>query len=280
MTETNIPKSEIDELIATIREYKVFIALVTLLIFSISIFYAFFTDQKTIYRGVTLFQIGKKNTHLVEGTDIVKKKIEAEYNLSTPFNTNHSLPRLVVVQSYSENKGIIKLKADAYTIEDLNITLTKVFESIEAEHHILIDDYNKTQNIHKTRLENNIKNKNILIKQLKVSIKNSEKKLQTLEGDPNSIPFQNTLMIKIIKDDASIVRAKDDKDIYAKSLRGVKTTLKGNRTFHTHILIDKVAVGVLSAAPKKSIILAMGLVGGLVFSILLAFFLSFLRKES
>ncbi len=87
--------------------------------------------------------------------------------------------------------------------------------------------------------------------------------------------LKNTLLIKLIRDEGITTEVRRTYSNWAAKIRATKVRLKDTATFNSEI-INKGNIQNKIIASSKATIISVGLVSGLILSILLAFFLSFL----
>lgn len=272
-----IPRSELDEILMVFKHYRFLILSLTLAIFVLSIFYAFFIN-KPIYTASAVIQIGQTNTRLVEVGNTLIEKLISKHEIYT--NPERILPKISKVHQQKNSKDTIVLTALAHNKNELSNYLSKEILQIKEEHDLLVSDYKKMQKEILSIEERMLEDQSLYRWKLKNGIKDNEDQLDSLRKNSLSLSLQNTLLIRIIQEDAMLLRTHKEYIKRTKYITNVKKSLGENRTFNTHMM-NKINVDINPLTPSKSIILTVGLVSGLILSILISFFLEFIanRKE-
>ena len=273
--EKNLPKNEIDTLWNVFVEYRFLIAIMTFLSVVLSIIYAIWI-YKPVYSATALVQIGKENKELIMPTEKVEAKLLEKYEIY--INPNKSLPKISAIKVLKRSKGIIRFTAQGEHKEKLKKYLKEQINVLSLEHNISLDEFVKENSENLTKSINNIKQTRIELQKIQTDVDISDKKISTFTNENQALI--NMYMIKMLKDDMSLERKHKRLITYNKEVSKYKKYLLKTKTFSTHI-IDKVVMQHKSVTPSKGMIIIIGLISGLMFSLLIAFFLSFLatRRE-
>jgi len=268
-----IPHNEINELWKIIKQYHLMIISVTLISFMLAIFYAF-VMQVPIYKAKVLIQIGKKDTKLIETANELKVKLLEKHEVHS--NPNKTLPKILKVAVYKRASGIIKLESLGHDKEVLKNYLKQMIFNISVDHNLSLDDYINENNESLILAEENLEKTRATLKKIKLKIKSNEKILDEINID-NQISI-NMYLIKLLRNDINQERIVKRLYKFAREVKKYQKILLDTRTFETHI-IDDVIIHPKPITPSKTVILSVGLVSGLLLSILLAFFFEFIANR-
>ena len=273
--EKKLSKNEIDTLWNVFVEHRFLIAIMTFLSVVLSIIYAIWI-YKPVYSATALVQIGKENKELIMPTEKVEAKLLEKYEIY--INPNKSLPKISAIKVLKRSKGIIRFTAQGEHKEKLKKYLKEQINVLSLEHNISLDEFVKENSENLTKSINNIKQTRIELQKIQTDVDISDKKISTFTNENQALI--NMYMIKMLKDDMSLERKHKRLITYNKEVSKYKKYLLKTKTFSTHI-IDKVVMQQKSVTPSKGMIIIIGLISGLMFSLLIAFFLSFLatRRE-
>lgn len=270
MKQEHISKNEIDVLWVLLKEYKKLIAGMALLGLLLSVVYTL-TLYKPIYKSLALMQIGKLNGVLIEPTKQMNIKLSTQYS-----DMHGAFPKITRVKLYDATTGLIKLEAVGYSEVSLEDYLKGIIEKVSKEHSVTHKKYvdNRIQTF--THFSDMVEGYKEDIKGLKVDIKADNKKLKSFTN--NDQTMINMYTLKLLRDD-TILHETEKKLIAANSsMIAHRSMLLANKTFNTKLL-DKIKLLSTLVNAKKSVIITSGLLGGLLFGILIAFFFSIVNKR-
>lgn len=273
MNQTTLPKNEINEIIDIFIDNKKLIVIVTSLITLLAIIYAL-AIQKPIYEASALIQIAKKNTFIVEDADTVREKLTTIYKIYT--HPNQPLPKTSSVEKPKYSKGFLRLTAIAYKKDELTKLLNNSIIKIQQEHNLTIQSY--------------INNQNQIIVNVKKAISITKQKIAQLTQDNINLNIKlNSLdnsqlaqiaisSVVIINNESKIIQLQRDISGQTNYLTAIELTIDTTRTFNSK-LVDKVDIHPKPITPRRSIIIVVGFISGLLLAILLSFFLSFVASR-
>lgn len=268
--EENLPKNEIDTLWNVFVEYRFLIAVITFLSVVLSIIYAVWI-YKPVYSASALIQVGKEKARLILPAKEVETKLLEKYEIY--INPDKLLPKIVNIKVMKTSKGIILFTAQGHNKEKLKIYLEEQIKFLTIEHNISLSEFVKENRENLTKSVNNVKQTRTEVQKIKFDIGISEKRISTFTNENQTLI--NMSMIKMLRDDRSLERARKRLTTYNREVSKYKKNLRKTSTFSTHI-IDSVVMQQKSVTPSKGMLIIIGLISGLFSSILIAFFLSFL----
>lgn len=262
-----IAKNEIDDILNTIVHYKMLIIGTIIVFVSVAYLYAFFI-QKAIYKADILIKIAQNNTHIIENEESLAQILLTKYQVDNSKNKPMPFISNVVKPKYS--KGVIRIYADGYDKTSLDKLLKEKFMELTVEHNLSVQTYIKDQ---------------------KKIISNTQENIYDLERQRDNFLSQNKVMesqldkslncayaISILRNDNAILELNSIILKQKNFLVALNTTIKDNRTFSTKIK-GEMHLNPETITPSKKLIVILGLVSGLLFSILLSLFLQFLRDR-
>ena len=271
--ENSLPKNEIDVILQLFKHYKKMILGITFLFTLCAALYAI-TIHKPIYRAIALIQIGKKNNILVDTSKIFQLKFINQYKVNNV--PPEPLPRISKVKIIDDRIGIIRLYAQSYNLENLEGYLKKVVKNITNEHNETIQEYIKEYNNSLTLAQTNLTQNKITLAHIQENIKENEKKIKALTNDDQALI--NMYLFKMLRDDMSIEPLSRKITTYTNQVRTYTRLLSKKKTFGTH-MINQVITFQKPITISKTMLVFIGSVIGLIFSLLLAFFLGFLKER-
>jgi len=271
MNQTNtLPKNEIDALWILVKKYKKIIFLFTIIGFILSFLYTQIW-YKPVYKSIALVQIGKSNGVLMEPTNILSIKLNTQYS-----NIHTQYPKLVKVKIYDAIMGLIRLDAIGYSKESLEIYLKNIVDKLAQEHKPIYSKYInntiQTFNHYSELVENHKKD----IIHLEEDILEDENYLK--HPLPDNQTAINAYTFKLLRDDTALNRAEKNLTRTNRAMISYRTRLLATKTYNTHLYNSvKLLPDLINS--RKSIILFVGTISGLLFGFIFAFFLSILAKK-
>ena len=304
-----LEEDEIDlkELFKTIWAKKIFIVIFTLVVTILAGFYAY--SKTPIYEAKALLEIGEYKKNPVDDAVALEKKlstifIDMEKNLK---DKTSEISNISVVKGL---KNFLEIKSESTSNEEAKNEILKVLTFVQNEHEKILDDVKKQKEMElrnidlqisdiksksvaliDKKIENNIKNLKSLEEQLK-QIDENLKKIDSLNpslaalklmekrditNSINTITIQN-FELESKKDElltTTLYKLEESKKI-------IELSLLPHNYKNTQI-VGEIMTNDFPTKPKKSLIVAVAFVTGLIISIFLVFFIQFIqgiRKES
>ena len=304
-----LEEDEIDlkELFKTIWAKKIFIVIFTLVVTILAGFYAY--SKTPIYEAKALLEIGEYKKNPVDDAVALEKKlstifIDMEKNLK---DKTSEISNISVVKGL---KNFLEIKSESTSNEEAKNEILKVLTFVQNEHEKILDDVKKQKEMElrnidlqisdiksksvaliDKKIENNIKNLKNLEEQLK-QVDENLKKIDTLNpslaalklmekrditNSINTITIQN-FELESKKDElltTTLYKLEESKKI-------IELSLLPHNYKNTQI-VGEIMTNDFPTKPKKSLIVAVAFVTGLIISIFLVFFIQFIqgiRKES
>ena len=308
-----LEEDEIDlkELFKTIWAKKIFIVIFTLVVTILAGFYAY--SKTPIYEAKALLEIGEykiNNTtkNSVDDASTLEKKlstlfVDMEKNLK---DKTSEISNISVVKGL---KNFLEIKSESTSNEEAKNEILKVLTFVQNEHEKILDDVKKQKEMElrnidlqisdiksksvaliDKKIENNIKNLKSLEEQLK-QVDENLKKIDSLNpslaalklmekrditNSINTITIQN-FELESKKDElltTTLYKLEESKKI-------IELSLLPHNYKNTQI-VGEIMTNDFPTKPKKSLIVAVAFVTGLIISIFLVFFIQFIqgiRKE-
>jgi len=262
-----IPKNEIDELLNTIIYYKKLIISVIIIFVSLAYIYAFFI-QKTVYNANVLIQIAQNNTHIIENEESLVQILITKYQVDN--HRDKPMPFITKVIKPKYSKGVIRIYADGYDKNSISELLNQKVQELNREHNLSVEAYIKDQKEIISNVMSNIED----MKNQKDNLMSQNSEMQNQLDKSSNCAYA----VSILRNDNIIIELNKNILNQKNFLVALKTTLQPHRTFNTKIK-GEIYLNPKTITPSKKLIIILGLVSGLLFSILLSFFLQFLRDR-
>ena len=268
-----IEKNEINQILNTIFKYKSLIFGITILFIILAFLYASFI-QKPIYQADILLKIATTNTLLVEDENKLVQILSSRYDIDNYINNQEGYISSIIKPKYS--KGVIRLFARGYYINSIKNILTQKAQKIREEHNKTVELYIKDQNQIidnvKKDIDNMKENQKRLISQNIIF----QNKLNNISKDELSLV--GVYAVSMLRNDNTIIELMQQITKQHNFLIALNTTLQSHRTFNSRVS-GGVHINSKTMTPSRKLIIILGFTTGLLFSILLALFLQFLRDR-
>jgi len=268
-----IEKNEINEILDTILKYKRLIFGITTLFIILAFLYASFV-LKPIYQADILLKIATTNTAIIDNEDKIVEILRSRYSFNKPQDRQNAYISGIIKPRYS--KGVVRVYARGHSKESIKDILHKVIAKISKEHNITVELYIKDQHQIIANVEENI----LDIKSQKSALISQNSTLQDKIKNINSseLALVGVYAVSMLRNDNIILELNKQIINQNNFLVALKTTLQPHRTFNTK-LEGGVHFKPKALTPSRRLILIVGFATGLLFSILLALFLQFLRDR-
>lgn len=268
-------EDEIDlrELWNIILKFKKIIILITGSITSVTIAYAFMATP--IYEAKAVLDIGSyNNTNWIENPATVIKRLEMNYIENKNIEKKAWLDKVFFVKG---TQNLLELSALGFSKESVILYLKEIEVNISTRHQKLIDAYVDSVKI---KMENlNIQKAELLIEKVR------------LEEELNK---KSNYIEKFVKDNPAVAAVYSiELNNYAVELKNLKNSIYNinnqlndlkldisSKNLKITEMLDHIVVSDHPIKPKKSLIVIVGFVTGVILSIFLAFSLEFIGKNS
>lgn len=271
------PEDTIWELIVTLKDYKYMIFIITFISLVLGIFYTS-VWHKNIYKISTSIQIAQRNAKPIESIDMYIKRLH-DIHIKDSDNT---MPKISLIKILDEKKGVVQLVALADNHEDLIRFFNKTIDDIIQLDELIEQNITKTRRGYANYIQYNQSRLDIATENKKKS-SSTLKRLREYNLDINSTEqITNENILPILKTINHYLQYSiyEKRDIRYKNVKQwSKRNLSKKRTFETRIYNNSLSKPI-KITPSKNIIISASVVSGLLFSILFALFLSFLRQRN
>ena len=235
-----------------------------------AVIYAFFIATP-VYEAQAMVQLGKINGGPVEPYDSVRTKLIFSQQMETP-GLKKKLPYLSSAAIVGERRDVLLIKAlgrnNSETIALLQSEIDKLIKRQSGDVQKAKIAYQTTMNEAKEQL-----------KVAESSIKSAQKSIDTIDQKVQ----------KLSKEDAALLGT------YFLELQKLRTSIERNESWRSTLLwqieksrlmlidtlpptiVDKIITSEKPIKPRKLLIVTVGFVSGLLFSLLLVLFLDFLQ---
>lgn len=262
---------DLRDLWRVIREGKKTIFLVTSLFLVFTIVYIF--TVRPVYEVRAMVEVGKINDKPLGNVNDVKEKLSYLYGLKSKKVLD--LPRAKAINITKKSKNTFSVVVEGYDNNTSIAFINKMIQKIEQEYAEKTNEYINTQKG--------------LIELAQKDIKNAENSLNKVE---NTLRDYNHKIINIKSEDAALAgiytmqisQNQTLKQALQKEISALKTKVYRLQLSISPLKIKKTdivgSVDVLDrpVKPKKVLILIVSFITGLMFSVFLVFFFSFLRE--
>lgn len=268
-------EDEIDlrELWNIILRFKKIIILITGSITLVTIAYAFMATP--IYEAKAVLDIGSyNNTNWIENPSTVIKRLEMNYIENKNMEKKAWLDKVFFVKG---TQNLLELSALGFSKESVILYLKEIEVNISTRHQKLIDAYVDSVKI---KMENlNIQKAELLIEKVR------------LEEELNK---KSNYIEKFVKENPAVAAVYSiELNNYAVELKNLKNSIYNinnqlndlkldisSKNLKITEMLDHIVVSDHPIKPKKSLIVIVGFVTGVILSIFLAFSLEFIGKNS
>lgn len=268
-------EDEIDlrELWNIILKFKKIIILITGSITLVTIAYAFMATP--IYEAKAVLDIGSyNNTNWIENPSTVIKRLEMNYIENKNMEKKAWLDKVFFVKG---TQNLLELSALGFSKESVILYLKEIEVNISTRHQKLIDAYVDSVKI---KMENlNIQKAELLIEKVR------------LEEELNK---KSNYIEKFVKENPAVAAVYSiELNNYAVELKNLKNSIYNinnqlndlkldisSKNLKITEMLDHIVVSDHPIKPKKSLIVIVGFVTGVILSIFLAFSLEFIGKNS
>ena len=245
-----------------------FILGITAFITFLAIVYAFFIATP-IYEAQAMVQLGKINGGPVEPYDTVRTKLIFSHQMETP-GLKRKLPLISNATIIGERKDVLLIKAIGRSNKEAVALLQSEIDKLIQRQS---DDVKKAKKAYRTTMEQ-------ARKQLKVAE-------SSIKRDQKSIAKINQKVHRLSKEDTALLGT------YFLELQKLRSSIERNESWRSTLLwriersrlmlidtlpptiVDKIITSEKPIKPRKALIVAVGFVSGLLFSLLLVLFLDF-----
>jgi capsular polysaccharide biosynthesis protein len=270
-------EDEIDlrELVQTVKSKKKLIYLVTGAITLLGVLYAFVLT-KPVYEVKAMIEVGKTNAGTkdespLDNIEYIKQKLTYVYGINS--KKRRDFPRVKSINVPKKSKSIFSIVVEGRDNDSSIQYINTVVQKLESSYALKVKTYTDTQKE--------------LISLTKKDIFTSQKNLNDIES---TLKDYNVKMLNITEKDAALAGLYTIQISQNQSrLQDLQTRISGLKTkafnltlsiaplriTETHIIGD-VEVLEKPIKPKKALIVIVAFITGLMLSIFLVFFLSFL----
>lgn len=265
---------DLRELFQTLKRRKKIISLITLLLTSLAIIYVWTT--KPVYEVKAMIEIGKlesgtKDEKLLDNLGDIKQKLEYIYGVKS--KKKRVYPKVKSISLNKQAKSIFTITVEGYSNDEAIELIKKLVKNIEKEYQDKIDTYIKTKKkLIALTIENIKTTKQNLIK-IEKTLDNYSQKIMNITAKDAALAGIYTIQISQNQKQAQSLLSKIYNlkiDIYNQELSITPLRLKPTQ------IVGQIEVQENPIKPKKLLIVIVAFITSLIFSIFLAFFLTFL----
>lgn len=267
---------DIRELFETLKERKKLIYVVTGLITLFAIVYAL-VWAKPVYEVKAMIEIGKTDAGTKDETPLdniteVKQKLEYTYGIKS--KKKRTYPRVKSISISRKSMSIVAIVVEGKDNESAIGHMDKVISQVESSYKLKIKAYTDAQEELISLTEKDILTNEKNLKNLNDTLKDYNEKILNITQKDAALAGLYTIQI------SQNIKSLQDIQLRISNLKMIKINLKLSiaplRIVQTHS-IGNIEVLDKPVKPKKVLIVIVSFITGLMVSIFLVFFLSFLR---
>ena len=267
---------DLRELFLVLKKRKKMIWGVTTLLTLSALAYVFIA--KPVYQVKTMIEVGQIDAKPIDNVNDIKEKLSYEYQLNAK-GKEIELPRVASISVPKGSNNILSMDIHGNSNDDAVKYIQTVIQKIETDYKEKTDAYTNSQKQLIKLIKSDIKDNTESLKKMEEALQTYNQKIITLESEDAALAgiyalqiSQNQLQIQEIKVYISNLKNKEQ------ALKLSMTPLKIKPT-HQAGEIETLEKPI---KPKKTLIVVVSFITGLMLSIFLAFFLEFVsgvKKE-
>jgi uncharacterized protein involved in exopolysaccharide biosynthesis len=262
---------DLRELLQIIKKSKKLIYIITGLITGVAILYAFVL-AKPLYEVKAMIEIGKINDNPLDKVEDVKQKLEYIYGVNT--KKKRDFPRIKVIRIPKKSNSFIYIYVESGDNQSAIQYINKITHNLEHDYAEKINAHINTQkellklNQHDiTVTQKNLSDAETLLKNYAQKILDITQKDAALAGLYSMQISDIQSRIQDLQSHISTLKQQEYK---------LKLSLSPLKIKNTEI-VGEVEISETPVKPKKALIVIVAFITGLMFSIFLVFFLSFIQ---
>jgi len=264
------------EIFQVLKQRKKIISLITLLFILLSGLYVLTVNP--VYQVQAMIEVGKFNAGTKDETfldDIVNIKQKLEYIYGVKSKQVVKLPKLKAIGVNKRATSIFSVIVEGYSNKEAVAYIEDIVKKVEEEYEEQINTFVNTQKELISLTQEDIKVAKENLVNVQKTLENYSQRIMNLTAEDAALAgiytiqiSQNQTRAQGLQSRISALKAK----IY-----NLELTVTPLRIKNTHI-VGKVEVLDKPVRPKKVLIVIVAFITGLMFSIFLVFFLSFIQK--
>jgi len=267
---------DLRELWQTLKERKRLIYVLTIAITVLAIFYAYIL-AKPVYQVQAMIEVGKieagtKNEAPIANINDIKQKLEYQYGVYSKKGQN--FPRLKSIALTKKSKNIFSIVVEGRDNDSAKEYINNLVEKLEATYAKKVEMYISTQQSLISLSQEDIVVTENTLDSIRTSLKNYNEKILNITQKDAALAGLYAIQIGQNQTQLQELQLRISK--LKTNVFNFKLSITPLRITETHI-VGEVEVLDKPLKPKKALIVIVAFITGLMLSIFLAFFLSFIR---
>ena len=266
---------DLKELWAVVAKRKKLIYAITILVTLLAIVYAYMF-AKPVYQVQAMVEIGKIDAGTKDEStldDIIDLKQKLEYLYGTKSKKQRSYPKVKSISVAKKSKSIFSIAVEGRSNEEAITLIDTIIKKVETDYANKVNTYIETQKELISLTQSDINDTRENLENIQQSLKDYNQKIMSLSTQDAALAGIYTIQISQNQERAQALQSRISA-LKAKEY-DMKLSVSPLRIKPTHI-VGEVEVLERPIKPKKALIVIVSFITALMFSIFLAFFLSFL----
>jgi len=264
-------KIDLRELFSILKKRKKLIWSMTVFFTLFALLYVFIT--KPVYEVKTMIEVGQIDAKPIDDINDIKEKLSYEYQVNIK-GKKIELPRVKAITVAKKSNNILLMNIHGYSNEEAVKYIQTVIEKIETQYKEKTNAYTDNQRALIKLVQEDIKENSVHLLQMEKELNTYNEKIISLTSEDAALA--GIFALQIGQKETQLQNLKK----YISSLKAKKQTLKLSITplmmKPTHI-VGEIETLEKPIKPKKTLIIIVAFITGLMFAVFLAFFLEFLR---
>jgi len=265
-------KIDLRELFSILKKRKKLIWSMTVFFTLFALLYVFIT--KPVYEVKTMIEVGQIDAKPIDDINDIKEKLSYEYQVNIK-GKKIELPRVKAITVAKKSNNILLMNIHGYSNEEAVKYIQTVIEKIETQYKEKTNAYTDNQRALIKLVQEDIKENSVHLLQMEKELNTYNEKIISLTSEDAALA--GIFALQIGQKETQLQNLKK----YISSLKAKKQTLKLSITplmmKPTHI-VGEIETLEKPIKPKKTLIIIVAFITGLMFAVFLAFFLEFLRS--
>jgi len=262
---------DLRELFATMKKRKKLIWSVTGVVTLLAVFYVFFIATP-VYQAVVQIKLAQINKKPIDNTNNIRQELKAIFGVNAK-NKKTDFPLVKSVTVPKGTKNILIVQTQDYNNRSAEKKLLSVFEYITTMQGKDLKNYIEAQKRKLAATKNNLKQESELLLSSKESINNHQEKFLALSE--HNVALAAIYSIEIGRQQDQIKSLTSEVLQLKNSVYDIEESLSPLNIKNAEI-IGKIEKSDKPIKPKKTLIVIVAFIAGLMLSVFLVFFLEFL----
>ena len=262
---------DIRELFSILKRRKKLIWSVTILITIFAIVYAFFI-AKPVYAVKSMIEVGEIDSKPIDDINTIQQKLSYVYKVNAK-GVKRKLPLVKSISTAKNSKNIISITIHGNNNDEAVKYIQTVISKIETQYKEKTDAYTDSQKELIKLIQDDIKENSSSLVEMKKELELYSQKIVSLKSEDAALA--GIYALQIGQKQTELQKLKQ----YISALKNKEQKLKLSITplmmKPTHI-VGEIETLEKPIKPKKSLIVIVAFITGLMLSIFLAFFLEFI----